>query len=61
MKITINIDCDNAAFGESRKAAAAEVARILDHLVIDLICFGLEDHKLRDINGNRVGQLTVED
>lgn len=69
MKITIEIECDNAAFGESPEGAAIEARRI----VRDALTLGLadairhvrasslpEEYPLpRDINGNRVGRVVV--
>lgn len=63
MQITITITCDNAAFGESGRGATAEVERILAKVVRGLDQqVDLRDYngiKLRDINGNTVGRITV--
>ncbi len=56
MKITIDINMDNAAFEES----GAEVARILRKLAERLYDPQVgEGGKLQDINGNTVGQWEV--
>lgn len=62
MKITITIETDNAAF---ERAPMFEVARILDSAAARLKREGPPDegdsYKLRDVNGNTVGRVTVED
>jgi hypothetical protein len=56
MKATIKIDMDNAAFD----APDAELARILRELADKLETMKLVGvTPLRDINGNRVGELKV--
>ena len=67
MRVTIEIDTDNDAFyvgfgpDEETYAPEAEVSRILRQLAdgigqtVDLAVG--ESHPLRDINGNRVGQV----
>lgn len=53
--IIINIDCDNNAF--DGEMLHSEVARILRKLA-DQAEDGLNDcTKIRDVNGNRVGQM----
>ena len=63
MQIIVTIDCDNAAFGDSGRDAAHEVERILAEFVRGLYDQAdLRDYdgiKLRDINGNTVGQVQV--
>lgn len=59
MRVTVKIDTDNAAFED---CDGAEVARILRELAdrIDNEPLGKKDCRFaRDINGNRVGQLTT--
>jgi hypothetical protein len=66
MKLTITIECDNAAFGESDgehtpESVGAEVGRILRGLGRKLeggIEAGDSGH-LRDCNGNQVGDWEV--
>ena len=58
MKIRIEINCDNAAFEDD---PATEVERILKNLTGKLRLPGMEDLPLMDINGNKVGTLTVEE
>ena len=53
MKFTLEITCDNAAFGDDRNA---ELARILTQLAERIDAGVLVDSLvLRDINGNKVG------
>lgn len=54
MDITIKINCDNAAFEED---AMCEVTSILQEWLKRGV---LADRKLRDTNGNIVGQVEVE-
>lgn len=57
MRVTITIECDNAAFDET---PAVEVARILQRYAAKLReAYQLEECKLRDVNGNTVGQVKV--
>lgn len=64
MKVTIAIDCDNAAFVES---ASSEVARILRDLAEHVVMLDMnapldpydKSFNLRDINGNKVGRMEV--
>lgn len=70
MKVKIEINCDNAAFhwgnGEVRSrnsiATGDELARILQELANKIknqeISVG-DSYSLRDINGNRVGEMKV--
>lgn len=58
MTVTINLNCDNATFSED---AGSEIARILRELA-DTFEQGLEPGdraRLRDINGNKVGECRV--
>lgn len=62
MAISINIETDNAAFGEDNRDVAIEVAKILESIVeriLDNEC--IEDMKLRDSNGNTVGSLYIDE
>jgi hypothetical protein len=56
MKFTLEIDCDNAAFGETPDEVTAEIIRIITPKICELAC-GTADCTLplRDSNGNRVG------
>jgi len=58
---TLKIETDNAAFGDSADEAGAEVARIL-RVVAGGMAAGNMSGKLRDANGNTVGEyeLTAE-
>lgn len=57
MKFNLEIQCDNASFGEDAEERGIEVASILrdaaDHLE-----GGAQELPLFDINGNRVGTAT---
>ncbi len=57
MKITIEIQCDNAAFDPE---SAVEVSRILGELSNRVGVNGITRRTLRDINGNSVGTMKVE-
>ncbi len=58
MNFTISIACDNAAFQETPEI---EVARILTNLAKKIEANGLDAvEKLRDINGNVVGSVTIK-
>ena len=74
MKITIEINTDNAAFTDANGDARDEVARILqDWIDKDLMRYGFTDdvtfdgvtprdlvqRNLRDINGNKCGKVTI--
>lgn len=62
MTITITIDCDNAAFhdDEGHQHAGPEVARILRDYADEITDeTHPEDMKLRDVNGNTVGRVSV--
>ena len=63
MKITITIECDNAAFGRD---PLTEVSRILRQQLADPMRASaftrphdFDGCKLRDINGNTVGLVSV--
>jgi hypothetical protein len=62
VKITITLDTSNAAFEED---PAAEISRILEALSRSFRAekrpTDLDGEKLRDINGNTVGQVTVSE
>lgn len=58
-QIVITINTDNAAF-DGQHDTAHEVARILRQYATDSIANEqVEDTKLRDINGNTVGEVKV--
>ena len=55
--ITLTLTCDNAAFSDD---AGAECARILRKLADDMATDGVEigaGWNLRDVNGNKVGEV----
>ena len=61
MKITITINCDNAAFDDNPRP---EIARILSEQAKKVRFYPLdglaEPFEIRDVNGNIVGQFAVE-
>lgn len=63
MRLTITIDCDNAAFdGDSgTEDGAEEVCRILRSLADDVGRYGVRNAggSILDINGNKVGKMEV--
>lgn len=58
MTVTIEIRCDNEAFGD---LAATEIGRILRKLADDVERDGENEISLRDINGNRVGKYLISE
>lgn len=60
MKFKLEIECDNAAFGDGMAATNAEVSRILKSLAHSLIIDGYGNGPLRDWNGNTVGSYKFE-
>ena len=56
MKLTIEITCDNDAFGED---PGPELARILTRLANDAKCGKVESYQISDVNGNAVGKVKV--
>lgn len=59
MKITIEMNCDNAAFGDTDAEQADQAAWILDRVVKNIRDFEIHTRILHDSNGNRVGTLIV--
>lgn len=59
MKLKIEIDGDNAAFGDSPDQRSSEVVYLLRDIA-DRIESGEENFKVRDSNGNVVGKVTIE-
>ncbi len=59
MKFTLEFDCDNAAFDDQPEV---ETARILRKVADGIESGAIEDrHVIRDINGNNIGFVEVED
>jgi hypothetical protein len=56
MKVTITIDCNNAAFEPS---ASFELERILRQLAKHIGRTSMHDMNISDINGNTVGKLII--
>lgn len=63
MKLTFTINTDNEAFGEDEYDKTQEVAGIIRSACTKAIGNGLwsDNAFLRDLNGNHVGTLKVED
>lgn len=62
MKLKIEIDLGNAAFGEGDFDCGFEVARILKQLSLYMVecgCPATLEKPLHDINGNNVGKAEV--
>lgn len=65
LMVNISIITDNAAFHDQDQdpddqlAARVEVARILKALALKLENFSLNSPKLRDYNGNAVGEIVL--
>lgn len=63
MQVTITINCDNAAFGDTDESRGYELRDILESLAERLSRYGFDESynnlKIRDSNGNTVGQLTI--
>lgn len=64
MKFSLEIEMDNAAFGDDAFDQTAEVKRILKRLIVGLpenggLDIGDGTRNLRDINGNTVGRWEV--
>ena len=55
---TIEIETDNAAFGETRIGAARELAIML-HEIARRLARGETEGRVRDVNGNTVGRFTL--
>lgn len=60
MKVKIEIDCDNAAFADA--PPEFELGRILRDIADQGEDHGVDGIKvfIRDVNGNKVGTVTVE-
>ena len=58
MKLTIEMNCDNAAFTEM---PGMEAGRILAKLARRLQEMGLDNYPLMDGNGNRVGDCKFDE
>jgi len=62
-KVTITINTDNAAFGETPCDKAQEVSLILSKLADSIFSYdgwNLDNQILRDTNGNKVGEVVWE-
>jgi len=59
MKVTITINCDNAAFGESIADSATELELILIRLSQQFTRSNPWDCRVFDTNGNTCGKVTV--
>lgn len=64
MRFILEIQCDNAAFGEDDATRGIELARILRHTANRLAATGFSagsTRKLSDVNGNTVGSFELSD
>lgn len=64
MTVTITITCDNAAFEDYPGEEIARILRVLAQdaeNVPDMPRADWDGYKVRDINGNTVGRVTVTD
>ena len=63
MRVIITIDTDNAAFQQSAHHEGLETARILGKLALLIGETGIPvgGATIRDINGNKVGELATEE
>ena len=62
MAISIHIETDNSAFGETAHEKAIEVAKILEGIVERILDNEeVEDMKLKDSSGNTVGELFIDE
>ena len=57
MKLTIQIDLDNAVFEDDRDA---EVSRILDHIAREYVV-GIGTSNIQDINGSTIGTIGIQE
>lgn len=63
MKITIEMNCDNAAFAEDLGSEVAQVLKQVNRICSEagyIETFAYSKHNLRDTNGNIVGTLVVD-
>ena len=62
MNITITINTDNDSFGTDQWQQSSEVAWILRSLATEMLLEDVvEETKIKDSNGNTVGELTIKE
>lgn len=61
MKITIEIECDNAAFEPHPQTEMSRILKDLAKLIQIKSLSGIDGLKLRDYNGNTVGTVAVDE
>ncbi len=62
MKLKIEMNLDNDAFGDDAFSRAQEIADQLTHLSKEIVEYGARvstDWPIIDVNGNKVGRLTI--
>jgi hypothetical protein len=57
--VNVQIVCLNASFGETDDEKRVELSRILAALAVKVATEGIDDSRLIDCNGNKVGSVTV--
>lgn len=64
MRVTVTIDCDNAAFEDDLREEVARILTKVPDVMLDLLeyptTFTDLGEPLRDLNGNVVGRVAVE-
>lgn len=60
MHFSLNLECSNAAFGETERERNAEIARILRALADRLCNSSIDPGSLSDANGNTVGNWNMD-
>ena len=60
MRIHLEIDTGNAAFGASPSSEIARILRQMAHNIDGCILRVGDEHGLRDYNGNKVGRFWIE-
>lgn len=59
MKITITIECNNAAFEPRPGREAGRILKELAEKMLEQNLFNFDNAKLRDVNGNTIGKVQV--
>jgi hypothetical protein len=60
MNVNIKINVDNAAFGENYENVEGEVKRIINRIDFERLIREDYSRPLVDINGNKVGLVSIE-
>ena len=61
MRFTLTIDCDNAAFGDTKAERFRETAKILRDVAGRVGREGYGEGRVLDVNGNAVGRFGFEE